>query len=89
MGNFIAFVSNVASRDLLKHSISMFRQVAKIPSEGLSAAADLEGVNWSDHWSFWQAGYPALMITDTAPFRYEHYHKSTDTYEKIDYIKMS
>jgi len=89
VGNFIAFVSNVSSRALLKDSIKIFRDVAKIPSEGLSAPADLEGVSWSDHWAFWQQGYPALMITDTAPFRYKHYHKSTDTYKKIDYIRMS
>lgn len=89
VGNFIAFVSDDKSRTLLKDSIKLFRDNAEIPSEGLSAPEDLEGVSWSDHWAFWQAGYPALMITDTAPFRYEHYHQLTDTYEKIDYLRMS
>lgn len=89
IGNFIAFVSDAKSRMLLKKSIKIFRDYAEIPSEGLSAAEDLEGVSWSDHWSFWQLGYPAIMITDTAPFRYEHYHKSSDTYDRIDYLRMS
>ena len=87
--NFIAFVSDAKSRKLLKNSVKIFRDSAKIPSEGLSAPEDLEGVSWSDHWSFWQAGYPAIMITDTAPFRYKHYHQVTDTYDKIDFIRMS
>ena len=43
------------------------------------------GVGWSDHWAFWQAGYPALMVTDTAPFRYPHYHLPSDTPDKLDY----
>jgi hypothetical protein len=43
------------------------------------------GVHWSDHWSFWQAGYPAIMITDTALFRYRHYHAATDTPDRLDY----
>jgi hypothetical protein len=42
-------------------------------------------VGWSDHWAFWQQGYPAIMITDTAPFRYPHYHQPTDTPDKLDY----
>lgn len=87
--NFIAFVSDTKSRKLLKNSVKIFRDSAKIPSEGLSAPENIEGVSWSDHWSFWQAGYPAIMITDTAPFRYKHYHQITDTYEKIDFIRMS
>jgi Peptidase family M28 len=49
----------------------------------------LAGVGWSDHWSFWQEGYPAIMVTDTALFRYPHYHAPTDTPDKIDYDRMS
>ncbi|MCZ6526938.1 MAG: aminopeptidase, partial [Gammaproteobacteria bacterium] len=39
-------------------------------------------------WSFWKHGYPAIMITDTAPYRYPAYHTSEDTPEKVDYEKM-
>jgi hypothetical protein len=39
--------------------------------------------------SFWKHGYRALMITDTAPFRYDHYHMPTDTPDKIDYDRMT
>ena len=50
---------------------------------------DVPGVGWSDHWAFWQAGYPAMMVTDTAPFRYPWYHTAEDTPDKIDYEKLA
>ena len=49
----------------------------------------LPGINWSDHWSFWEMGYPALMVTDTAFFRYPAYHTADDTPEKIRYDRMA
>ena len=49
----------------------------------------ITGIGWSDHWSFWQVGYSAVMVTDTAPFRYPHYHKRTDTPDKLDYDRMA
>jgi Zn-dependent M28 family amino/carboxypeptidase len=49
----------------------------------------LPGVGWSDHWAFWQAGYPAVMVTDTALFRYPHYHTAADTPNKIDYDRLA
>jgi hypothetical protein len=49
----------------------------------------IPGVGFSDHWSFWQEGYPAVMVTDTAPFRYPHYHEPTDTTDKIDFEKLA
>jgi hypothetical protein len=39
----------------------------------------------SDHWAFWQFDYPGFMITDTAPFRYPHYHLASDTPDQIDF----
>lgn len=83
-GNFIAFVSNLPSRRLLYRAVATFRREATVPSEGGALPASLPGVGWSDHWSFWQEGYPAIMVTDTAPFRYPHYHTPQDTPDKID-----
>ncbi len=88
-GNFIAFVSNFASRPFLHRSLEIFRQQANIPSEGIAAPGKVTGVDWSDHWSFWQAGYPAVMVTDTALFRYEHYHDRSDTPDNLDYEAMT
>ena len=50
--------------------------------------ADVPGVGWSDHWSFWEAGFPAVMITDTASYRYPHYHLPTDTADQVDLRKL-
>jgi Zn-dependent M28 family amino/carboxypeptidase len=88
-GNFIAFVGNYDSRGLVKSSIASFRKHAQFPSEGAALPGWITGVGWSDHWAFWQHGYPALMVTDTALFRYPYYHSTKDTPEKLDYQRMA
>jgi Zn-dependent M28 family amino/carboxypeptidase len=89
VGNFIGFVANVPSRTLLRRSIALFRKHAGIPSEGAALPSFIPGVSWSDQWSFWQHGYPGIMITDTAPFRYPHYHSASDTPDKLDYDRFA
>lgn len=88
-GNFIGFVGDTASRSLVRQCIALFRKSASFPSEGAALPGGLPGIGWSDHWAFWQEGYPALMITDTAPFRYAHYHTLEDTPDKIDYDRFA
>ena len=88
-GNFIAFVGDVGSRALVRRSIAAFRRHSKFPSEGVAAPAGIPGVTWSDHWSFRQHDYPAIMVTDTAFFRNPHYHQASDTPDKLDYERMA
>jgi hypothetical protein len=88
-GNFIAFVGDIASRQLVRQAIGTFREHATLPSEGAALPSSVPGIGWSDHWAFWQHGYPAIMITDTAPFRYPHYHEPTDTPDRLDYASMA
>jgi Zn-dependent M28 family amino/carboxypeptidase len=88
-GNFLAFVGNNDSVDLVRDSIASFRATTRFPSEGLSLSASVPGIGWSDHWSFWQTGVPAIMLTDTALFRYPHYHRSTDTPDRLDYPRLA
>jgi Zn-dependent M28 family amino/carboxypeptidase len=87
--NFIGFVGNTHSRSLLRRVVKLFREQEKLPSQGAALPSFIPGVSWSDHWSFWQHGYPAIMITDTAPFRYRHYHEPTDTPDKLDYDRFA
>lgn len=87
-GNFIGFVGNTASRAFVKKCVGIFREKVKFPSEGAALPGIVPEVGWSDHWSFWKAGYPALMITDTAPFRYPYYHQTEDTPDKLNYESM-
>jgi hypothetical protein len=86
---FIAFVSDLSSRAVLKRAIKSFRNAASIPSEGGALPSNLPGVGWSDHWSFWQADFPAIMVTDTALFRYPAYHTDADTPEQVDYQRLA
>lgn len=85
IGNFIAFVGNISSRGLVREVVGSFRRQVKFPSEGGAFPSIIPGVGWSDHWAFWRMGYPAIMVTDTAPFRYPYYHTAQDTPDKIHY----
>ena len=87
--NFVAFVAMPGSRSFLHEVLGSFRNHAQFPTIGGTGPDEIDGLGWSDHWSFWKQGYPAVMVTDTALFRYPHYHKATDTPEKVDYEKLA
>ncbi|HET9387818.1 MAG TPA: M20/M25/M40 family metallo-hydrolase [Gemmatimonadales bacterium] len=89
VGDFIGFVSNLSSRPLLVQAISAFRAHATLPTQGAAAPSWVPGVWWSDHWAFWREGYPAIMITDTAPYRNPFYHTTEDTADKLDFGRMA
>jgi Zn-dependent M28 family amino/carboxypeptidase len=88
-GNFVGFVANLQSRSLVREAIGVFRAAAEFPSEGAALPGWIPGVGWSDHWSFWQFGYPAIMITDTAVFRDPNYHQQSDVIENLSYDEMA
>lgn len=88
-GNFVAIVGNISSRKLVHRAVAIFRESCRFPSEGAALPGGMTGIGWSDHWAFWEQGYPAIMFTDTAPFRYEHYHLITDTPDRIDYDRCA
>ncbi len=88
-GNFISFVGNIKSHKLLSDVTGFFRQYAKFPSEAACLPEQISGVAWSDQWSFWRNGYPGIMVTDTAPFRYPYYHTREDTPDKINYDRFA
>jgi Zn-dependent M28 family amino/carboxypeptidase len=89
VGDFIAFVGNGDSRALVRQIAKSFGRHTDFPFKAVALPNFLRGIGWSDHWSFWQEGYPGVMATDTAPYRYKHYHKPTDTPEKLDYERMA
>jgi hypothetical protein len=88
-GNFVGFVADIGSRQLVQRVITHFRKQAAFPSEGVAAPAEIPGIDWSDHWSYRQIGAQALMVTDTAPYRYPHYHTAQDTPDKVDYARLA
>lgn len=87
--DFIGFVGNIKSRRFVKKVVTGFRKHSDFPAQSAAAPGWLTGIGWSDHYSFWREGYPALMITDTAFFRYQFYHTGADTPDKLDYARLA
>ena len=87
--DFVAFVGMLGSRPLLQETVRSFRSHTSFPSIGGVAPSAIPGIAWSDHWAFAQYGFQAVMITDTALFRYPHYHLPSDTPDKIDTEKLA
>src|SRR5687767_10489079 len=86
--NFIAFTSNVGSRSLLRRCVRSFQAESSFPVESAALPEVIREIGWSDQWSFWQFGWPAVMVTDTALFRNPNYHTTRDTADTLDYDRM-
>lgn len=88
-GHFIGFVADTESRALSHRVVGTFREHATVASEGSSPPRAVKGIDWSDHGPYWRAGYRALMVTDTAPFRNPHYHEPTDLPDTVDFERLA
>jgi Zn-dependent M28 family amino/carboxypeptidase len=87
VGNFIGLAANRHSTNLLRIVEQAMRTVPGLPVETLVVPANgwvFPEARLSDHSPFWDRGYPALLVTDTAFFRNPHYHQPTDTLETLD-----
>lgn len=92
IGNFIGIVGNYKSRKLTTALFRSFLQNKDLPVERVTIPGGgylVPDVRLSDHASFWDRGYRAVMITDTAYFRNPHYHRFSDRMETLDYSFMS
>jgi hypothetical protein len=87
-GNFALVVGDLRSRGLVQ-ALKRGMAAGALPVRGASLPRFVPGIADSDHRSFWDAGFPAVMITDTAFYRNSHYHRAGDTGEKLDYRRMS
>lgn len=88
-GNFAAIVGDMASAAWVNRFKNFFKEASDFPVEALSAPRAVPGVDWSDQAPFWDQGYKAVMITDTAPYRYPFYHTPEDTPEKLAYPEFA
>jgi aminopeptidase YwaD len=87
-GDFLAIVGNEASRSLVlqleqeaqRHAAQLKPLSLVVPGRGEA----MPHTRRSDHASFWDAGYPAVVLTDTANFRNPHYHRETDTVDTLN-----
>jgi Zn-dependent M28 family amino/carboxypeptidase len=87
-GNFITVVSNFSSTDLRDDVRDALKASMDLPVETFTGPWWIPGVDLSDHGSFWNEDYPAVMLTDTAFYRNPHYHERTDRPETLDYQAM-
>jgi Zn-dependent M28 family amino/carboxypeptidase len=88
-GNFLTVAGNVSSAPLVQTIGSWFERNSTLPCLPIALPASTKEQGWSDHWSFWQMGYPAVMVTDTAVFRNPHYHQPSDTVDTLDYTRLT
>ncbi len=91
-GNYIGIVGNFKSGDFTKNLLKAFQKNPQLPVIKLRIPFNgriLPAVRLSDHASFWDQGFKAVMITDTAFFRNPHYHRPSDTMETLDYRFMA
>ncbi len=91
-GNFIGIVSNFKSREFAKDLFNSFGENSDLPAVKLNVPFNgwiLPSVRLSDHASFWDQEYMAVMVTDSAFLRNPHYHLPSDTMEKLDYTFMA
>ena len=87
--NFLGVVSDFHSRIAMQQLAAAFRAHSDFPLETAATFRFIPGVSWSDHRSSWREGYRAVMITDTAFYRYQHYHTNTDTPDKLNYAAFA
>ena len=88
-GDFIGIVGDLTSRDLIRDLKQSFLKTGRIKTQAISAPSFVEGIDFSDHQNYLKFGFPAAMVTDTAYFRNENYHRVSDTYDTLDFDKMS
>jgi Zn-dependent M28 family amino/carboxypeptidase len=88
-GSFIAAVGDLRSHALVRTVAAAMKRHSTVPCESATLPAFIPGVGWSDQWAFWQEGYHAVMLTDTAPFRYPAYHTAEDTPDQLDYPRFA
>lgn len=89
VGNFIGVVGDLGSPLLVRKVKNLMSENSSVGVESINAPAALTGVAFSDHRNYWDQGYPALMITDTAFFRNQNYHELGDKPDTLDYAKMA
>jgi Zn-dependent M28 family amino/carboxypeptidase len=88
-GNFISVVGTLSQGLLVRRVKGAMRASTSLPVYSINAPAAIPGVDFSDHLNYWRAGYPALMITDTAFYRNHAYHTAQDTADRLNYPRMA
>jgi len=87
-GDFLAVVGRVQDGALLRQLEAAMAAAGPLPIHVLAAPPGMQGVDYSDHRSYWQAGFVAVMVTDTAFLRNPNYHRAADTAATLDFTRL-
>ncbi|GAB2479458.1 hypothetical protein GCM10011375_17250 [Hymenobacter qilianensis] len=88
-GNYLTVAQKFGNGRFGRQFARHCRQVAALPVKRFKAPALLPGIDFSDHLNYWQFGYSAVLVTDTAFYRNKHYHEPTDTLDRLDLRRLS
>jgi hypothetical protein len=88
-GNFVGVVGTLSEGLLARRMKATMRAASLLPVHSINAPTLVPGIDFSDQLSYWKAGYPAVMITDTAFYRNPNYHTEGDTAGTLDYKRMA
>lgn len=88
-GDFVAFVGRITDRAEVTCATGRLRELDTFPAYGFAGPSFIEGIDYSDHWSYWQRDYRAVMVTDTSFFRNSNYHRASDTPDTLDYPRFA
>jgi Zn-dependent M28 family amino/carboxypeptidase len=88
-GNFAVVVGSLDQPRIVRRVKRAMRSASVLPVYSLNGPKSIEGIDWSDHMHYWEQGYNAVMVSDTAIYRNHNYHKSGDTADTLDYSRMA
>jgi hypothetical protein len=88
-GNFIAVVGRFGQVAKVRVVKRAMREASTLPVYSINAPGFVPGIDFSDHLNYWQAGYEAVMITDTSFYRNRNYHTPNDKPDTLDYSRLA
>lgn len=88
-GNFITVVGKLTQGLAVRRVKNAMSRGSTLPVYSINAPIFVPGIDWSDHLNYWEAGYTAVMITDTSLNRNPNYHTANDTPDTLDYERMA
>jgi len=88
-GNFAVVVGSLDQPRIVRRVKRAMRGASVLPVYSLNGPKSIDGIDWSDHMHYWEQGYNAVMVSDTAIYRNHNYHTAGDTPDKLDYSRMA
>ncbi|QJX48458.1 M28 family peptidase [Hymenobacter taeanensis] len=87
-GNYVTVAQKFGNGHFGRQFARLYKREAGLPVKRFKAPAWLPGIDFSDHLNYWQFGYSAVLLTDTAFYRNKHYHEITDTLDRLDMRRL-